>query len=224
MQRFLLTVSAAALFSVSASAEGIPPSPAYQECSKLAVSDPAKALAKADEWLRIDDSIPAHHCRAMALFGLQRFEQSADALEFIRDRAPANDIAMQSYLTHQAAKSWVSAGKVDMALRTITHQLDVMGRVKNDNATAAQLSAELLVDRAAIRSNYGQLKDAARDLDRAISLTPLNVDALLARASVFQQLGDIGLANADIQSALRLEPTNEKAKALLTKTTSVPAH
>ena len=111
-----------------------------------------------------------------------------------------------------------------MALRTITHQLDVMGRVKNDNATAAQLSAELLVDRAAIRSNYGQLKDAARDLDRAISLTPLNVDALLARASVFQQLGDIGLANADIQSALRLEPTNEKAKALLTKTTSVPAH
>ena len=190
-------------------------SPAYQECSKLAATDPAKALVKADEWLKIDDGIPAHHCRAMALFGLQRFEQSADALELVRDKVPPADITLQSYLTHQAAKSWVSAGKVDAALGTIARQLDMMGKVKNDNVTAAQLTAELLIERAAIRSNYGQLKDAASDLDRAVSLTPLNVDALLARADVFARLGDAGLAGADTKAVLTLEPTNEKAKAML---------
>jgi tetratricopeptide (TPR) repeat protein len=218
MQRSFLTLSVfTLLLAFSAHAEGIVQSPAYQECSKLAVTDPVKALAKANEWLRIDDGIPPHHCRAMALFGLQRFEQSADALELIRDKAPTNDITLQSYLTHQAAKSWVSAGKVEAALGSIARQLDLMGKVKNDNVTAAQLSAELLIDRAEIRSNYGQLKEAARDLDHAISLTPLNVDALLARADIFARLGDVGLANADAQSVLRLEPANEKARVLLTK-------
>ena len=48
------------------------PSPAYTECTALASSNPESALAKADAWLKIDTSIAAQHCRAMALYGLQQ--------------------------------------------------------------------------------------------------------------------------------------------------------
>jgi len=196
-------------------AAGFAPSPAYQECTSLAGTNPQKALAKAEEWLRIDDSVPAHHCRAMALFGMQQFSAAAQALEFVRDKIPPADITLQTYVTHQAAKAWMSAGKSDAALLTIARQIESMGKTKHDNVVAAKLSSELLVQRAAIRSNYGQFAEAVKDLDRAISLTPLNVEVLLARAAVFQQLRDIPLATADAEAVLKLDSKNAKAKELL---------
>lgn len=192
-------------------------SPAYLQCAKLAGEDPQKALLKAEDWLRIDDSVSAHHCRAMALYGLQRFADAADALELVRDKLPPRDIASQTYVTHQAAKAWLNAGRTDAALFTLSRQIDAMGRNKTDNATAARLSSELLVDRATIRKNYGQLSQAVKDLDQAISLTPLNVQVLLLRATIFQELGDFPLSLEDTRAVLKLDPKNTAAKELLKK-------
>lgn len=203
----------ALLAPLPAAAQVLGQSPAYAECTELAKSAPDKALAKADEWLKVDDSVPAYHCRAMALFGLSRFVDAGDTLEVARDKS--TDIGTQTYLTQQAVKAWVSAGKSDNALKSIGRQLDSMGRTKNDNATASRLTAQLLLERANIRSNFGQWREAVKDLDHAITLTPLNVEVLLARAAAFQQLGDTGLAAEDAKSVLILDPKNEKAKELL---------
>lgn len=215
MNRLLYRMIFLTLIPVAAEAQGIVQSPAYVECTKLATTAPEEALARAGEWLKIDDGIPPHHCRAMALFGLQRFADAADALELVRDKLAPSEIAAQTYVTHQAAKAWMSGGKVDAALVTLSRQIDVLGRNKYDNVLSAKLASELLVERANIRSTYGQWREAAKDLDHAISLTPLNAEALLARAVVFQQLGDIPLAKEDAQSVLKLDPKNAKAKALL---------
>ncbi len=198
-------------------AQGQLQSPAYLQCAKLANSDPEKALLKADEWLRIDDSISAHHCRAMALYGLQRFVDAADALELVRDKIPPQDIESQTYVTRQASKAWINANRTDAALITLGRQIDAMGRNKHDNVTSAKLSAELLIERATIRRNYGQLSQAVKDLDQAVSLTPLNANALLLRATVFQQLGDFPLSLEDTRAVLKLEPKNPHAKELLKK-------
>ena len=198
-------------------AEGLSQSPAYQECTQLAQNNPEKALEKSAAWLKFDDSAAALHCRAMALFSAKQYAEAGEMLEKVRDKIPADDITLQTYITKQAAKAWLAAQKADAALRTLTQQVDRMGRTKTDNVTAAKLSSELLLERATIHQNYGQLSEAVKALDQAMSLTPLNIDILLLRATVFQQLGDFPLSLEDTRAVLKLDPKNETAKQLLKK-------
>ncbi|OYW14158.1 MAG: hypothetical protein B7X02_00720 [Rhodospirillales bacterium 12-54-5] len=221
-QSYTIAFSITLLVPTHGLAAGFVQSPAYIECSKLSTTSPSTALAKADEWLKIDDSYSAHHCRAMALFGMQRFTDAADALELVRDKIPENDLTLQTYVTKQAATAWESAGRSAAALTTIGQQLTAMGKRKGANALVSKLSSDLLVARAQIRIHYGQRDEAMRDLDHAVSLTPINTDVLLARADLFQQLGDTALATNDAQAVLTLDPKNEKAKALIAKLTATP--
>ncbi len=227
MKRILM-ISTAILLASTASAEmNFIQSPAYKECTELATSNPTAALAKAEEWLKIDNSIPAQHCRAMALYGLRRYAEAGEALSNVRTAIPNENLSMRTYVTHQAVRAWTSANRADAALATLTAQISDMGSVKGDNATAAKLTAELLLDRARLNTTYGKLTDAVQDLDRAVSLTPLNEEILFERATVFQQLGDLPLSRADTQYVLTLDPNNAKARALLreldTKTPKPPA-
>lgn len=206
----------ALFFSASmAHAEGFVQSPAYVECTQLANTAPSTALYKADEWLKIDDSFSAHHCRAMALFGMQRFADAADALELVRDKIPPEDLTLQTYVTKQAAIAWENAGRSDAALISIGQQLNAMSKRKGSNVLVSKLSSDLLVARSNIRLHYGQRDEAMRDLDHAVSLTPINTDVLLARAELFRQFGDFALAQNDAQSVLKIDPKNEKAQAFL---------
>jgi predicted Zn-dependent protease len=222
MKRFLPV-----LFTLSATVAYAQPviisSPAYRECTALAASNPTAALAKAEEWLKIDQSIAARHCRAMALFGLSRFEDAAQALTDVRNSLGPEHLSLRIYVTHQVSRAWASANRPDAAIATLTNQLDYMSSLKGMNATVAPLSAELLLARAKLNENYGKLRDASADLDHAISLTPLNPDLLLERAGVFEQLGDGQLAKLDAESALKLRPGDAKAQAILARGTRAGA-
>lgn len=199
----------------AAAAQSFTSSPAYKECTALTSSDPAKALVKADEWLKIDDSIGAHHCRAMALYGLKRFEDAGSELDTVRLKIDPDDIAIRTYVTRQGARAWVDAGKPENAIRVITEQVNEMTMKRGDNATQARLATELLLDRSRIRVEYGQLGEAVQDLDQAISLSPGNENVLLQRAKIFAQLGDNALAQQDLQVVLRMNPKHEEAIALM---------
>lgn len=216
MKRILM-ISTAILLATTAQAAEINfiQSPAYKECTALAASNPTAALAKAEEWLKIDNSIPALHCRAMALYGLRRYGEAGEALSAVRTAIPNENISMRTYVTHQAVRAWTGANRADAALATLTAQITDMASVKGDNATAAKLTSELLLDRARLNITYGKLTDAVSDLDRAVSLTPLSEDILLERAGAFAQLGDFPLAKADTQYVLTLNANNTKARALL---------
>jgi len=216
MNRHLIPLLATTLFAVPAMAEpAFVQPPAYKECTDLAMSNPQTALAKAGEWLKIDDGFAAHHCRAMALYGLGQFPQAAEALMVVRDKIIPDNIALRTYVARQGARAWVNAGRTDAALALLTTQISDMSIGKFDNATEAKLSAELLLDRAKLRRKFGQTTEAVQDLDHAISLSPLNEDVLLERALAFEQLRDLSLAKADAQSVLRLNPTQPDAVALM---------
>lgn len=191
--------------------------PAYKECTQLAAKDPKAALAKADEWLAIDDGFAAHHCRAMALYGLGQFEQAAEVLNIVRGKIVPENIALRTYVAKQGAKAWVQAGRSDEALSLLTQQIGEMGVGKQDNITEARLSAELLLERARLRTQFGQTAQAVQDLDHAISLSPINADILMARALAFEQLRDFALAKQDAEAVLKLEPGQKEARALLAR-------
>ncbi len=189
--------------------------PAYKECTALAASNPQAALDKANAWLKIDDGFAAHHCRAMALYGLGQFDKAAPELMLVREKIVPDNIALRTYVARQGAKAWLNAGQTDKALALLEAQIHEMSIGKFDNATEAQLSSGLLLDRARLRVQYGQSAQAVQDLDHAITLTPLDTDVLLERALAFEQLGDKSLAKQDAQAVLRLDPKNEPAADLM---------
>ncbi|MES2985047.1 MAG: hypothetical protein V4735_07670 [Pseudomonadota bacterium] len=192
-------------------------SPAYKECSTLAASNPTKALVKADEWINIDNGLAAQHCRAMALFGLHRFDEAATALSDLHDSVAPENITLRSYLTRQAALASINATRTAEALALITTQIGEFSTIKTDNATIAKLTAELLLDRARIHITYGKLGDAMADLDHAVSLSPIHEEVLLERAAVFEKLGDPALARSDAEIVLKLNPRSTAAKALIAR-------
>jgi tetratricopeptide (TPR) repeat protein len=210
-------------FSGMAQAESFTASPAYKECSGLANSSPQAALSKAEEWLRIDDGVGAHHCRAMALYGLKRYADSAQSLSLVHERLEPKDIMLRSYVARQAARAWVLANRAEAALSTLSGQIDAMNQEGVDNATEARLTAELLLDRAKIRQEFGQNAEAVQDLDHAVSLRPSNDDVLIARARAFIALKDEALAKEDLQAVLRINPTHAEAVELMRKLRDVPA-
>lgn len=189
-------------------------SPAYRECTQLAATNPIAAEQKAAAWLKIDQGIGAQHCRAMALYGQRHFADAADALSALRAAIPADEVALRSYVARQAASAWVDGGRPDGALAILSLQLDAFGESKADNATVAALTAQLLRDRAKLRMNYGQLDPAIQDLDRAVSLTPVDAELLFTRARLFEMLGDRALALKDLQAVLLLKPEHKQARAL----------
>jgi tetratricopeptide (TPR) repeat protein len=216
--RSTLLFAMAALASHAALAQdGIVQSPAYKECIALASSDPTKALAKADEWLTIDNGIAAHHCRAMALYGLKRFEEAGEALGSLRRSIPEENLTLRCFVTRQAVMAWKSANRADAALTILETQITELGQAHGNNAVTAKLTSELLVERAKLNLTYGKLNPAAADLDHAVSLTPLSTEALLTRAEAFEQLGDIPLARADVEAVLTLKPDDAKARAMLAR-------
>ena len=218
MQRFSLGLTGVLLAGSAIAADsGIIQSPAYKECIALASSNPAQALVKADGWLTVDNGIAAHHCRAMALYGLRRYAEAGDALNTLRAEIPQENISLRSFVTKQAVSAWIGANRADTALTILDAQLSEMTQSYGNNALSAKLTAELLLERAKINITYGKVKLATQDLDHAISLTPVNGELLLERAKAFELLGDIPLALADTEAALTLDPNNAAARAELTR-------
>lgn len=189
-------------------------SPAYKECAALANSNPIAAEQKANEWLKIDDGVGPHHCRAMAFYGQRRFGEAAQELTFTRSKISPSNVALRSYVAKQAAKAWVEAGRPDGAVTALGEQIADMAIVQGDNANVSQLTSELLLERARLRLKYGQSREAVKDLDQAVSLTPTDEAVLMERATAFAQLNDRALARQDVDSVLKLNPAHSKAQEL----------
>lgn len=204
----------AAMAQTPAAPASFTQSPAYLECTKLASTNPLHAEQKATEWLKLDDGVGANHCRAMALYGQRRFAEAAEALALVRSKLARENVNLRSYITRQASKAWVEAGRPDNAIALLGTQITDIAGIRGNNAAHAKLTSELLLERARLRATYGQAAQAVQDLDHAVSLTPTNEDVLLERAAAFAQLGDTALAQSDVAVVLRLNPGNTKAQEL----------
>lgn len=195
----------------------------YDDCVAMVDRSPATAEKKAAAWQVHGGGAAAMHCHALALFGLQRYDDAArvlDALGRNRD-VPAGD---RSALFDEAGSAWLAAGKPGQAVTSFTAALadkpndlsllssrararglirDWRGAESDLSAALAQDAnrADLLVLRASTRWAQGNKNGAAADIVRSLEIYPDYPPALVERGKMKYSAGDLGGAKRDWQSA-----------------------
>lgn len=212
-----------ALLAVPAGAA--PDDMTYSECVAMVDRSPQTAEQKAAAWQTHGGGASAMHCRALALFGLKRYEEAArvlDVLGSIRD-VPGYDRAS---LYDQAGSAWLLADKprdavlsFSSALHEKPNDLGVLadrararGMLKDWKGADADLSAalvqdqnraDLLVLRASARWALGRKADAATDVVRSLEIYPDYPPALVERGKMKYSANDLNGARKDWQVAAK---------------------
>jgi tetratricopeptide (TPR) repeat protein len=172
----------------------------YAACMERARSAPPEGLADADAWLAQTESVAARHCRATALTGLGRTEESAAALDALGRQLQEREPALAADLFRQAAMVQLEAGRLDPA-----------EKLQDRGLQLAPDSVELLIDRALLLGARGDYPKALKSLERARTLAPARADILVLMASAHRLLGHADLAEEKLAAALALEPENAGA-------------
>ncbi|HWA70661.1 MAG TPA: tetratricopeptide repeat protein [Rhizomicrobium sp.] len=195
----------------------------YRRCM---AAPPAAALADAENWARDAGGVPAQHCAAHALVGLNRFAEAAARLDKIAGGRNVPDAAFRSELFDQAGNAWLLAGDAAKAVRSFSAALTLsggdadlfadLGRAQamrrnwpeavldlNAALQARPRDAALLVLRASAHRALKQFGEAHRDIEAALKARPGDGDALVERGLLRRQLGDLGGARRDFQAALK---------------------
>lgn len=172
----------------------------YVDCMAQARSDPETALERAFAWRDLGGGDPARHCVAVALIGLERYEDAARRLEALaQDIAPEN-AGLRPAILAQAAQVWHLADRAEQALAAQNAAVEL---VPDD--------AELHLERAITLATLGRFWDAVDDLNRVLDLGPERPEALVLRASAYRHLEVLDLARDDIARALALAPNDPNA-------------
>jgi tetratricopeptide (TPR) repeat protein len=172
----------------------------YADCMTLARRVPEQALESAQAWQARNGGIPAGHCAAVALIGLSRFPQAAEAMEKLAgDQAKTrNDLAADLYA--QAGQAWVLANDNQHAIKAETAALAL---VPDD--------PDLLTDRGVTLASMGKYWEAIDDFNKAHDLARDRADILVLRATAYRLLKSYDLAREDVEQALQLKPNNPDA-------------
>ena len=172
----------------------------YKLCLSKAYSTPSEAYEDAIIWRKEGGAGPARHCLAMALLGLQAYEDAAAQLEALAYAPDIGDENLRTEVLEQSGEAWLQAEKPEDALRVLSRALE------NDKANAT-----VYTNRARAFKALGNIKAAKADLDTALRLRPDNALALRLRAAVLLKQNDLSGARRDIEAALRKEPSNVDA-------------
>lgn len=172
----------------------------YDTCTKLAQSDPGKAVKEAQGWAGHGGGAAALHCKALALVAENRLTQGGAA--FLAAAAAMKDASAedQASVYDQAGNVYLLAGKDKEAVTAFTSGLRL-----------APADTTLLVDRARAYQLQKKWKESGRDLDAALAENPNLVDALVLRAAAFMGLEVLTPALIDVNRALDLAPHNLQA-------------
>jgi tetratricopeptide (TPR) repeat protein len=219
MRRFLtLCLLVLPLPAAAASAD----SAHYHRCM---TAGPAAALADGEAWARKGGGIPAQHCAAHALVGLNRFAEAGTRLDKLAAARDLPDASFRSELFDQAGNAWLLAGNGAKAVQSFSAALALsggdadlfadLGRAqamrKNWPEVILDLNAalqirrdpELLVLRASAHRALKQFGEARTDLEAALKLRPNDGGALVERGLLRKEVGDLGGARRDFQAALK---------------------
>lgn len=168
----------------------------YAACMTLARKTPPKALDMARAWQARDGGGPARHCAAVALLGMGRHADAADALQALADDGTdGRIIALRPDILGQAGNAWLIADQPEKAMRALDRAL----ALRPDDV-------DLLIDRAVALTSLKRYWDALGDLNRALVLAPRRPEALVFRAGAHREVDALDLAEADINRALLLSP------------------
>jgi tetratricopeptide (TPR) repeat protein len=167
----------------------------YAACMVLVDRDPPAALESALEWEKQNGGDAARHCQALALIGLQRYDDAALMLEKIAQTLPQVKAPLASEAFAQAGYAWRLAGKDQLALHDF-----------NEGLKLDPQNVELLVDRANLYGESGMFFEALDDFNAAVDLAPDRPDIYVFRASTYIDLDELDLASDNLDKALGLAP------------------
>ena len=87
----------------------------YNDCMRLARSEPLKALPMAEKWIADGGSLGARHCVAIAMFESGRYIEAATRLEAIARDMGQERPGLRAELYAQAGQAWMDAGQAENA-------------------------------------------------------------------------------------------------------------
>lgn len=186
----------------------------YQKCILLSKNDGLQALTYSERWVSVEKTPSSLHCRALVLFGQQKFLEAAQTLELLNESIKNASPRLRLGVYRQTARSWQRAG--DHA-RAISCLGDALGLIvpERDDAVMKREQVEILMERAVLYSKSGKPMDGIQDLDQAMTLGILTDRVLLTRARIEAANGQKDLAIKDIEAVLRANPTHQEAQELL---------
>lgn len=167
----------------------------YENCTRLAHTNPDAALEAALSWQDLGGGDPARHCAAVSLFHLGQFGQAAKRFEALAGSLGEAPAAERAAMLAQAGAAWFRAGDFERANAAQTAALAL-----------APGDTELLIDRAMTLAAAQNYWEAIDDLNAAIDADPKRVEALILRASAYRFVDALPLAHDDAERAHRLSP------------------
>lgn len=189
----------------------------YQKCIALSKNDGTQALNYSERWVSVEKTPSSLHCRALVLFGQQKFREAAETLDELTLRISNASPRLRLGVYRQNARAWQRAGDHAKAIGKLTDALGVIVPERED-AVMQREQVEILMERAVLYSKSGKPMNGIQDLDQALSLGILSDRVLLTRARIEAANGQKDLAIKDIEAVLRTNPSHHEAQELL-KTT-----
>lgn len=186
----------------------------YSACTQLVNTQPRDALRMAERWMQEKNHPSAYHCRALALFALERYEEAARALEALSAVITEKNLVLWGNVLRQAARSWELAEDNAKAIIVLTNGINKTDNLGLSEPVVGQLCADMLLDRSALYAKGGRELFALQDLDQALSLSPKNPKLLFARAELFAKQEEYALARRDLDTLKQINPNYPGAKRL----------
>jgi tetratricopeptide (TPR) repeat protein len=167
----------------------------YENCMRLANTDPNTALEAALAWQDMGGGGGARHCVAATLFNLGQYAQAAKRLEALAEEMHDAPPTARASMLAQAGTAWFRAEDLK---RAIAAQSAALKLSPADN--------EILIDRAMTLAGAKNYWEAIDDLNRVVDSNPQRVEALILRASAYRFVDALPLAREDAEAAFRLAP------------------
>lgn len=174
--------------------------PAIDVCLTTAESDPAKARALAEEWVRRTEGAQratGRHCLGVAAGNAG--DWSTAAVAFLAAREDASDARFR-------ARMGLLAGSALLAQDKPAEALAALDAAKNDAAGDAAMDGEIALDRAVALVALERGGEAANALAEARRLLPDSATAWLLSATLARRQNDLVTAQQQIERAASVDP------------------
>lgn len=185
----------------------------YARCLKLVDTNPDKAFDMAIEWRDNGGQMPARHCAALALIGLELYPQAAERLEELAVAPGRAGTLLRADIFGQAGMAHALNGDSAAALLAFERATQMLRRANQDSAKNL---APLLVDLASVHLMFGGAQstlDITLEIVDTVDTHPpaIMAEALALRASALRGVGDKGGADREAALALKLAPNHPRA-------------
>lgn len=167
------------------------------ECITLSEEDAEAAYEESLRWLGEGARPRARYCNAIALLGLENYQEAAARLEELANAPDAGGVSDRALYLAQSGNAWLTAGYPEAAVTTLTNAIKLTPK-----------DSDLYIDRGAAYLTLKRWQEGIDDLDVAIEAQPRNVEALQLRSRAWLNLEEYDKAEADMKAALAIDAEN----------------